>query len=577
MSRYKQIVYPQIRILSAIVACVAALALWRVDFFMLVTGVDGLLLVGVFSAFLFGVAMQFWNLLSLRSEYACLEAISAGALHEHDAYAPARSAAPRLLTSSMRGDLTRAFTSDEGVSASGLDVRLTTELRGRIAEKIARAHHVARLVALIGLSGGVAGLIAAVGAMGPSLQDVAGSVCVALLGLIGWFILGVMTAVSSRADEAFAHDFQTWVTKLARADSERRAAAAAPLGADPKGVRDLTELVRASVASSAALTKKFDTLAGGLEAVHRDHARTRSEQTALAARLDRALEVQGELIDHVRKNSEVHEAPLARMSAVIERLEERLIREHARARELMAQQNRALVVQAEQAAQRSALATSHLGEQTRALREAMEGLGSVLTSDPEGKRAPAAAADASSGVSPQADARTAGAPSDDPAADTPPIRLDDLPPHLTESISATPSRLPEKADYEAHARVELENAMRVALRDHGGFEVDAVASFEDTLDEATLAFDRRSDDRRLLERRKTDRSPALAPAADRRASDRRHAERRQEDRLSGADLPSDAGASPRAEPEWVIEINASDFDEEDGDADADWRRAGGIS
>lgn len=120
----------------------------------------------------------------------------------------------------------------------------------------------------------------------------------------------------------------------------------------------ILRVARAAVVSNAHVARRLDGLTSGVE--------------ALSSALERGLATQRATLATLRERLEREDAPLERMSAAIERMEERLIREHGRARELLDQQNRALVLQADVMAQRAQRSADGLGAQISRLHAALE-------------------------------------------------------------------------------------------------------------------------------------------------------------------------------------------------------------
>lgn len=247
----------------------------------------------------------------------------------------------------------------------------------------------------------LAGFIAALAAVGVIVAAPAGGSAAAAAGLLGLgggvFVLGlgqieepwrraVLSALSARLDG--------WSERTGRgADRLRSAEAAHDLGDAAELITQTREesaaelaaalkIVRASVASSAELTERLERVAAAQEVSARETAATRAAQEALSDRLDRILAGQSELLGVFKASYERQDEPLTRMSAAIERMEDRLIREHGRARELQSQHNRALVLQSDRMAQRTALSSAQLGEHLIGLRSAVEALSASLSGAP---------------------------------------------------------------------------------------------------------------------------------------------------------------------------------------------------
>jgi hypothetical protein len=431
MNGYKRAVVPQMRMNFILVISMISLAIWQPEFIF--AGLEAnvypnsLILAGAF----FGVLLHFRNVYALKGEFVALDVLQeafddSGTLSAPGTDRPAeavkrkaRLATPahifsgvRLMAQPLSLLLAQAYRQGNTRIPKSTATALVTDLHAQVIAKNSLSNYVAGLMILLGLLGTGVGLMGTVGSVGDilSLLNISASTVTAvmqalmtkpevflavmatsfsssLFGLSGWLLLGVMTKISSRADKILKRDFEAWLRRLAqreqlKEDPRLELDAATESAEEDNGAaatRALLHIARASVFSNAQLAQRLDRLVDGYAALERESERSRQVHNALSERVEQSLGAQVDLLKIVRTAYQSQEEPLTRMSATIERIEERLIREYGRAHELQAQHNRALVLQADQAAQRSALATQHLGEQTQAIRESIDHLGKTMT------------------------------------------------------------------------------------------------------------------------------------------------------------------------------------------------------
>lgn len=182
---YRQAIYPQARIMACVVLFIVAIAIWQHEFVLAGINANPYMNLGIIIGAFFGVALNFWNLFSLKNEFIALEALNesmdeALGYHKRDLEEERADKLDRAATVYHRPDITSGahkMISQELarkgrlVITSSIRKILVEEVEERIYEKVSFANYIAGLMILLGLMGTFIGLMQTVGSVGQILSS----------------------------------------------------------------------------------------------------------------------------------------------------------------------------------------------------------------------------------------------------------------------------------------------------------------------------------------------------------------------------------------------------------------------